>query len=76
MKVAGHDIPDKCPEGCKFADTLSQGSPCHRCPIFNCSEPDPLLQPDDYREDWAEAWEKWFKAGMAGEPVLRLGRSK
>jgi hypothetical protein len=79
------DIPDKCPENCpEFAKPFDQGNLCTYCPIFNCSEhliPEELggkdsyfrmLEPKDYRLDWAIEFRKWFKSDMRGIPTLRL----
>ena len=52
---------------------------CTRCPVFcckpfstdeNCPIKGPLIDPEGYREDWAEEWDLFFKTGK--EPVLRL----
>jgi len=79
MIIAGkYIIPAACPKDCKFADEHQhQGNLCHRCPVFNCtSEPDEngdttlLLEPEDYREDWAEQWEGFFM-GTIDYPDLK-----
>ena len=75
MLVAGIEFPDKCPEKCPEKDKpFYQGNLCSRCPIFNCSDFDGfrLIEPEDYREDWAKAWKKWFDEGMKGYPELCL----
>jgi hypothetical protein len=66
-----YEIPDSCPFDCPERGSLfGQNSLCIRCPIFNCIGDDPLLRQEDYREDWAEEWERWFKTGMNGLPEL------
>jgi hypothetical protein len=35
-----------------------------------------LLEPSEYRRDWAAEWAKWFDGGMAGLPVLKLNISQ
>lgn len=68
------EIPDDCPEGCKFGDeSFFQGNMCSRCPIFNCKKTpcaDPsysdkdgffqLLKPEEYGDEWAKEWKKYF----------------
>jgi hypothetical protein len=76
------EIPDVCPPNCelKGIDANINGW-CDYCPIFNCmSTPVPaefgvgstfkLIEPEDYREDWAEEWKKFFDTGET--PVLRI----
>jgi hypothetical protein len=66
-----YEVPDICPRECPdYGCPWGQASLCFRCPILNCSGDEPILRPDDYREDWAEAWERWFKNGMKGLPQL------
>jgi len=73
MLVGGQEFPEKCPENCPGHNELvGQGGLCHRCPIFNCVGPGPLLLSDDYRPDWAKAWREWFDGGMKGLPELRF----
>jgi hypothetical protein len=31
-----------------------------------------LVDPEEYRPDWAEVWRQWFDDGMQGYPVLPL----
>jgi hypothetical protein len=87
MIVAGqYEVPDECPENCRFQDdphAHMQGGMCHRCPVLNCAgipddssyaDPDGkfrLLQPEDYRPDWAAEWVRFF-AGEIDAPVLYL----
>ena len=45
--------------------------------MFNCKPTDDgfrLLEPNDYRPDWAKAWKEWFNSGMQGYPELPLER--
>ena len=70
--LVGHDtkyeVPDKC-DGCsRLGKASQQGDTCCRCPVFNCSlSPDTdgnmscLVEPDDYRDDWAKSYHDWFK---------------
>jgi hypothetical protein len=71
MKIAGLDFPDNCPENCpdiKNWERFEQGNTCSRCPIFNCREFEymggkaRMLEPEQYPEDIAKAWHKWFKS--------------
>lgn len=66
MIIAGKfEVPDKCPENCPHINEPAyQGSICSRCPIFNCKKDDTgfcLIEPEGYREDWAEYWQEAFK---------------
>ena len=65
-----YEIPDTCPENCEFKDgPFYQGNACSRCPIFNCARQSGpgnewdfcLIEPEDYREDWAEEWFQYFQ---------------
>lgn len=80
MIVAGHEFPDKCPDGCPHRDKdeiVTQGSVCYRCPLYCCSprldhhrDVFYFVEPEEYRPDWAAEWRRWFDSGMAGEPEL------
>lgn len=82
MIVAGIEFPDNC-TSCKLLiverATFSQSSICTRCPVFVCRMPVteedkmylPMVQPDDYREDWAIEWKKFFD-GEIERPRLVL----
>ena len=84
MLIAGIEFPDSCPQGCPFKqETFDQSSLCTRCPIFNCKQfPFPcedgteimmsLIEPNEYREDWAKEWKRWFDEGMKDYPELYL----
>jgi len=80
MIIGGYEFSEKCPENCPGRDEpFSQGGLCSRCPIFNCVpviDEDgflfSLLQPDEYREDWAREWKNWFDSGMDGYPYLPI----
>jgi len=72
-------VPDDCPSDCVGKDEpFYQGCLCTRCPVFCCKEPVteedkyymPLVPADEFREDWAEEWEHFFKTGE--EPKLYL----
>ena len=74
--IGGQEFPSKCPEKCLGNHELfMQGGLCHRCPIFNCTGEFLLLEPDDYRKDWAKAWKEWFDSGMKGLPELYFEES-
>ena len=57
---------------------------CTSCPIFNCrkikvddeyGDKDGmfcLIEPEDYREDWAKIWSEWFKGDREEYPILYL----
>jgi|WetSurSiteA1Bulk_404760.scaffolds.fasta_scaffold11409_8 hypothetical protein len=81
MKIGPYEFPDKCPENCAFNNdpvALSQGGVCHRCPIMNCIPFDTgngimacLVDPSEYRSDWALEWHEFFKTGKF--PNLKFG---
>lgn len=59
-----YSFDNKCPDACVGKDGNGyQGDICCRCPVFNCSGQYPLLQPDDYREDWAKDFHEWIYNG-------------
>ena len=74
MQIGDFMLPDVCPESCQYRQMpQGQGGPCQRCPVFNCSPDDDgfrLLEPEDYRLDWAEQWHQYFNGGHL--PKLRL----
>ena len=63
-----YEVPDNC-DGCPRLDSaMYQGDDCCRCPVLNCRLTPyldgtlfRLVEPEDYREDWAEIYHKWFK---------------
>lgn len=66
----------ECPKNCPGKEiNFTQGGLCHRCPILNCV-PDKegfcLIDPSDYRQDWAKEWRNWFNNGCEGYPELKL----
>jgi hypothetical protein len=69
-----YEIPDKCPKNCPHKkEPFYQGNMCTRCPIFNCSKDKNnfcLIEPENYREDWAKEWYTFFTTGK--RPVLLL----
>lgn len=68
-------IPDKCPNNCDYKlKTFYQGCYCSRCPIFNCCGEVKLIEPEDYRDDWREQWEIFFKTGKP--PRLYLSKEE
>ena len=76
IMIGGESFNTSCPAECPGkSESFSQGGLCHRCPIFNCAGEFKLLEPSDYRDDWAKAWRRWFDSGMNGFPELLLRRS-
>ena len=66
------EYPEKCPQKCVLKpEYFYQGCLCMRCPALNCKEPEteedkeymPLVSAKQFRDDWAEAWDKFFKIG-------------
>jgi len=77
IKIGKYSFPTECPVDCPgHFLPFSQGGLCYRCPIFNCREIGDsgmrLIEPQNYRQDWAEEWDNWFKNGMKGYPELFL----
>jgi len=84
MIIGGVEFPEKCPEKCpgkKSFDNMMAF--CNRCPIFNTQETDfpnedgtitkfRMIEPDDYRHDWAVVWKEWFESGMQDYPELYI----
>lgn len=85
MIIAGkYRVPDKCPDDCRFRkDPMAQmqGGFCYRCPVMNCSpmeyqEEDGsiievrMVEPEQYRLNWAKEWERFFKEGVL--PLLKF----
>lgn len=69
-----YEVPDNC-IGCPYRDDtqeLSQGGLCFRCPVMICTGDDPMVPPEDFREDWAEAFARWFTTNRVGYPELTL----
>lgn len=78
MKIGSElqfEVPDACPGDCSRSPKMTghgfyQGCACTRCPVFNCQPPKteedayymPLVKPEDYRDDWAEEWVKFFNS--------------
>lgn len=77
-----YEVPDSCPEDCAYLDdmaTFGQNSICGRCPVLTCKVIDGtedglgmfcLIEPADYRDDWAKEWEDFFKSRKV--PKLKL----
>jgi len=76
--IGGQTFSTECPGACPGrSESFGQGGLCARCPLFNCKPTDDgfrLLEPNDYRPDWAKAWKEWFNSGMQGYPELPLER--
>lgn len=74
--IGGLTFPAECPPNCKFMhDGGGQGGWCHRCPVFNCGGDEPLVLPEEYRQDWAEEWAKVFSGEKDYPELLLLPRS-
>ena len=78
-----YEVPDFCPLRCwGQRRPFAQGDLCTRCPIFNCRKVEVeaeyadengmfcLINPENYREDWAKIWSEWFKGSMIDFPEL------
>lgn len=67
-----YSVPDSCPPTCIFLEELkhfSQGCTCTRCPVFACKD-GIMIDPKDFREDWAKEWVEFFEFGTV--PELRF----
>ncbi len=76
ITIGGQIFPTECPKNCPEKKTaFYQGCYCSRCPIFSCVDRGGgfvLLEPEEYREDWAKNWKEWFDNSMVGRPGLPL----
>ena len=73
MKVAGIEFPNKCTEDCLLKNDLrqfGQNSICTRCPVFSCCGKCRLIEPEEYRHDWAKEWKKFFDSKYEYIPML------
>lgn len=75
MLIAGKfTVPDACPKDCSLRPTsFYQGCICMRCPVLCCKKDENgicLIEPEDFREDWAREWERFFKDGTVPELPL------
>lgn len=88
MIISEIEFPDTCPINCPDkGKEFTQSGLCIRCPIFNC-KPFPyknedgsesmisLIEPEEYRKDWAIEWKKWFDSNCEGFPKLLLFTKK
>ena len=77
MKIGEYEFQDDCPDDYELRcdiDSLLAGGLCMRCPIFCCTGKSKLIDPEDYRLDWAEEWHKFFMCGDL--PQLKLNFDK
>jgi len=80
MKIGPHEFPDACPATCAFHGDLQrygQSALCGRCPVLLCipfkAEDGTLMclvDPSEYRDDWAAEWAEFFRTGQ--DPHLLL----
>ncbi len=74
--IGGQLFPTACPKSCPgLRETFEQGGLCHICPIFNCTPNKKgfyLIEPHNYRQDWAKEFRKWFNNGWKGYPLLKI----
>lgn len=66
------ELPDECPDNCPYHLGLFEfgmESICTRCPVLLCADDIDLegkvfrcIEPEDYRDDWAANWVRFFKA--------------
>lgn len=59
------EVPDNCKK-CTIAEKhqftcYGQGSICTRCPILISKGEVVLVPPTEFRDDWAECWQDFFK---------------
>lgn len=71
------EIPKSCPKNCPAKnEPFYQGNLCSRCPVLCCSKDKDgfcVIEPEDYRPDWAEDFKDWFESGFKDECYPRLG---
>ena len=78
MKIAGFEFPDKCPDNCEFIGDFAANLTCAiciRCPVLCCkkdSEGFCMIEPEDYRKDWAKEWSKFFREGKLPQLPLKM----
>lgn len=80
MIIAGcYEVPEDCPPDCKFQGSFArfgQSAICGHCPVLCCRPtlhedgPFCLVEPEDFRPDWAAEWERFFRT--AKPPTLKL----
>lgn len=68
-----YTIPDICPRKCSYSETDRYcNEMCMRCPVFIFEDGfSNVISKKDFRDDWAEEWEIFFKTGR--EPILDVG---
>jgi hypothetical protein len=75
------EVPDKCPPDCTYKNDIGDyglSAICIRCPVLNCKIIDeskyggPIIDPRDFRNDWAADWENFFKTGKHPELKFRM----
>ena len=77
MKVGSKlqfSVPDKCPEECRYIDDImnyGQSAICRYCPVLCCNGPEPMIEPEGMRDDWAEDWQDFF-SGKVSQPELKI----
>jgi hypothetical protein len=73
MIVSDIEFPDKCPPECPLLkEPFYQGNLCTRCPVINCTGIIVMIDPDDYRHDWAVEFKKWFDSGCGYKKYPKL----
>lgn len=73
MVIGDIELPDSCPEGCPNQEQLfDMGGSCSRCPVFNCSDPFPLIEPHHFNRKWAEEYKAWFDSGFSRDAYPTL----
>jgi hypothetical protein len=65
MMVDGYDLPDKCPDDCPGAEGSFEQSMCHKCPVYNASNPGGLGP--HYPRKWIPKYADFFKTGKRFE---------
>jgi hypothetical protein len=71
--IGGVEFPEKCPKKCPGKEgPFYQGNLCSRCPIFNCTTEYKLMEPKEYRKDWASDFKKWFDSDFNNDYYPQL----
>lgn len=77
MIVGGYEFPDTCPTDCEFIDDIAdfgQSAVCVSCPVFCCGGDQPMVKPEEYRNDWAAIMHRTVVGKVRGVPALPLNR--
>jgi len=59
------NVPNQCLQNCEYkSEIFDLNAICFRCPVFTCNKDEEgfcMIEPEDYRDDWAKEWEIYFR---------------